>query len=520
MAGTSNVNAASGGPPESSTRPEFRKAPTDVNRIPGSAASMKVQERLKADPTLSTSASASTSSAESPTPSRILSSGLRSKTAIQAMQPFLDSSTNADSPIQPTDIQLLTTSILSNQERQRVILYYQEQLIDSQPSLPQLKKALLFLSSSSWGQILEERKLAGKCAYPPCDNASPSTGKMGLGRGKFRINLRNKSVKAVEDLDLGEAGNTYDDLRDYFCSKACYARSEWILRWVLSDKEIGLLDGEPAKGGGALGGKWQKLTSQSVAAGGFELVELLEDIEREHGVHFDNGEQDTKGLLDSVPASTDLVTATRTNAVEAKKEVAGISNLLGDLTIIERTKTNGTPAPSASSTTAAAAATVAASDVKTALPSRTPYTVDVPNTLGQRFNPASTDSAANPTSSATEDDLEDDIETRERELSHILRYASLATGSRRPRRPLTKNSTIQLTSAALPAAAAAGAESARSPAGSQGHRGEVEGDGSADEEEDEPTIDPKQAAEWAEIRRVMNLALDVRREQREQGLLD
>ncbi|SPO23775.1 uncharacterized protein UTRI_03747_B [Ustilago trichophora] len=274
----------------------FRKAPANINRMPGSAASMKVQERSKAVSSSSSGAAASSSFAEStPSPS---TSSLRGKIAIQAMQPFLDSSTTADSPIQPTDIQLLTTSILSNQERQRVILFYQEKLIDSSPSLDDLKKSLLFLSSSSWGQILEERRLAEKCSYPPCQNPSPSASRASGTRGKFRINLRNKSVKAVEDLDLGEAGNTYDDLRDFFCSKPCYARSEWILRWVLSDKEIGLLEssdrdgnkGEGGRGGAsALGGKWQKLTSQS---GAWEQVELLEDIEREQGINLADDDAD------------------------------------------------------------------------------------------------------------------------------------------------------------------------------------------------------------------------------------
>ncbi|SPO24479.1 uncharacterized protein UTRI_03747 [Ustilago trichophora] len=293
---------------ESDAPSKFRKAPVDTNRIPGSAASMKVQEHSKAASSSFSSTAAAADSAESSLAQLATStSSLRNKRAIQAMQPFLDSSTTADSPIQSTDIQLLTTSILSNQERQRVILFYQEKLIDSSPSLDDLKKSLLFLSSSSWGQILEERKLAEKCSYPPCNNPSPSTSRANGTRGKFRISLRNNSVKAVEDLDLGEAGNTYNDLRDYFCSKPCYARSEWILRWVLSDKEMGLLEsgndgnkGGGAGGGGggsALGGKWQKLTSQS---GDWEQVELLEDIEREQGVNFADDDADREGVLRGV----------------------------------------------------------------------------------------------------------------------------------------------------------------------------------------------------------------------------
>ncbi|CBQ73352.1 conserved hypothetical protein [Sporisorium reilianum SRZ2] len=400
------------------------------------------------------------------------------------MQPFLDSSTNADSPIQPTDIQLLTTSILSNQERQRVILFYQEQLIDTQPSLPDLKKALLFLSASSWGQILEERKLAGKCAYPPCPHASPS---LTATRGKFRIDLRTHSVRALDELDLSAPGHTYDELRDFFCARPCYARAEWVLRWVLAGSEA-LVD-ESAKGEGVLGGKWHKLTSR---AGEWESVELLEDLESVHGVDL-QGERGMDGaVLDASVAAQSGAHSPRVQA--ATKDVRGVTNLLGDLTVIERSKSTTTPpAPPA-----------AASSATQPVPSRTPYTVDVPNTLGQRFHP--TTASSNP---APEPDLETDLEAHERELSHILRYASLATGSRPPR---TRNPTaIQLATSPSPAATAAEAgELANSTA-------PAEQDADTD---DEPTIDPQAAAERAEMRRVMDLALDVRRQQREQGLLD
>lgn len=336
---------------------DFRKAPTDVNRIPGSASSMKVQERFLAPPS-----SNPPSSSPSSNPS---SSTLSSKTAIQAMQPFLDTSTSS-SPIQPTDIQLLTTSILSNQQRQRVVLSHQERLIHSNPSLSSLKQSLLFLSSSSWGQVLEERKLAGKCAYPPCTNSSPSS-----GRGKFRINLRNKSVKARAEVDLAEA-NAWDDVKDVFCGKGCYARSEWVLRWVLSDQEGET--GEVKGKGGVLGGKWEKLTSQR----DWSEIELLEDIEREAGVEFgDDAGSVLEGAVDSSQDDDRKAAVKGDSRDEAGKAVAGVSNLLGDLTIVERSK--------GSSST---------------IPSTTPYTVDVPNTLGTRFTSLPTTNT-NPKASST-----------------------------------------------------------------------------------------------------------------------
>ncbi|GAC97536.1 hypothetical protein PHSY_005122 [Pseudozyma hubeiensis SY62] len=461
--------AASTSQPVSTSDTDFRKAPADVKRIPGSAASMNVTERTK-------SHTSATPSASRPPAG---SSALSRKTAIQAMQPFLTTSTTSSSPIQPTDIQLLTKSILSNQERQQIILHYQERLIDTCPSLSDLKESLLYLSASSWGQILEERKLAGKCSYPPCTNDSPSSAASGLGRqreGKFRINLRTKQVKSREELELGQAGNTWDELREFFCSKQCWARSEWILRWVLGEKELGFED----KGGGdkgVLGGKWQKLTSQ----GAGEEVELLEDIERQGGVWFDDSQE--RGAIDDVPEEEErkeVVAVERKDVVSGKSNVKQVSNLLGDLTIVERPKSNN--------------ATTTTPPISTSHPpksSTTPYDVDVPNSLGHRFHPTTSSSNADIDPSSPTSLLPT---SSQRELSHILRYASLATGSRRSQ-----------------------PNSSSAPTTATPHDADHPDD---DAEEDGPTMDAAQAKERERLRRLMDVALDVRRDQRELGLLD
>ncbi|ETS62120.1 hypothetical protein PaG_03680 [Moesziomyces aphidis] len=462
-------------PAEAEPGSSRRKAPVDANRIPGSAASMHVQERTQR-------ASASTPASSVASTSKAAASALQSKGAIAAMQPFLDSSTTAASPIEPTDIQLLTTSILSNQERQRVILFYQEKLIHSEPTLSELKQSLLFLSSASWGQILEERNLAHKCSYPPCPNSAPAAAGPG-GRGKFRIDLRSKSVKALEDRDLGEPGHTFDELRDLFCSRTCYARSEWILRWVLSDKEIGLRD-EPAKGDSrgtaVLGGKWQKLTAHP---GGYEDLELLEDLEAQHGLDLDAPDEAAEALDHSGPdAEPSTPTAPTRSTGHTMEEV---DKALGGLNIIERGKSDGAAlhTPSKPATPAPAASTAT---VKT-VPSRTAYTVDVPNTVGTRFTPTS---AAPPAQ-----DEEDEMDAREREMGRILRFASLATGSR----PRPRNTTLRIDFSS----------SATSAPPS-----------TADDEPIDPPDDPSKAAERAEIARIMDQALAVRHDQRQQGLLD
>ncbi len=97
-----------------------------------------------------------------------------------------------------------------------------------------------------------------------------------------------------------------------------------------------------------------------------------------------------------------------------------VDKALGGLNIIERGKSDGAAlhTPSKPATPAPAASTAT---VKT-VPSRTAYTVDVPNTVGTRFTPTS---AAPPAQ-----DEEDEMDAREREMGRILRFASLATGSR------------------------------------------------------------------------------------------
>ncbi|SNX87329.1 uncharacterized protein MEPE_06039 [Melanopsichium pennsylvanicum] len=604
-----------------SSRSEFRKAPQDVNRIPGSAASMKVLERSKKDSPSSKSLSLSnnsglnlscrTSASSSSTSSCSISAATRNRNAIQAMQPFLDTTTTADSPIQPTDIQLLTTSILSNQERQRVILFYQEKLIESQPptSLEELKKSLLFLSSSSWGQILEERTLANKCAYPSCANPSPSirTKRGDGGVAKYKINLRDKSVKAVEDLNLGEAGNTWDDLKHAFCSKPCYARSEWILRWVLEDKEVGFADQNTDRGGGSTnkldgergnsvlgGGKWQKLTNHP---GGWQDIELLEDMERESGVRLEDVEHDdTNGigdiLLEGVKAKDnddDDRVSSRVRAGEHDRSAEGaseknVSNLMGFLTIVERPKaspfinsatiTSARPGnnvisrssssvPPTSSTIQPAVAkidgmsepTIISNTVAdpcapmttttktrtTPLPSRMTYDVDVPNSLGSRFDVVTNDITSSSgggrdrfgpgrkrsTDSVEESklelelDFETELDQRERELSHILRFASMASGSR----PGSRNNNMIRFENANDATVAPLSDSVSRSGRSvkQKFSGLVDGQGDSKEEKEEEgaviAADPKVAVERSELNRLMDFAMNVRRDQIQLGLL-
>lgn len=253
-----------------------------------------------------------------------------------------------------------------------------------------------------------------------------------------------------------------------------------------------------------LGGKWQKLTSHPH---GYEQVELLEDIERESGVNI--GEAENENVLEGMQQSSvqDEKESSRADVAEKAANKAAsdakINKLMGDLTIIERSKTTQS---STNSSTSAAASTptqtgsasavngptttpVASSQSsKPLVLSRTVYDVDVPNTLGARFTGTTT---------ALTNEEEDDMDLRERELSHILRFASLAPASR----PRPRNTTIRIDNSLT-------SKDPHTEAGEDG------------EEDDEPVLDPKEAKERSDIRRIMDLALDVRADQRELGLLD
>lgn len=295
---------------------------------------------------------------------------------------------------------------------------------------------------------------------------------------------------------------------------------------MLSDKEIGLLDESASKGGNGvggggsvLGGKWQKLTNHPH---GYEQVELLEDIERESGV--DIGQAENEDGLDGLDGlqQVDEKEGEEAKRVEEADKAAGqvkvdagqINKLMGDLTIIERTKTTqpgtGSTNPSTSipagskstqtdSASAAGITSTPSRTTKPVVPSRTVYDIDVPNTLGSRFTRTN---PSNPTSTARAEDEEDDMDLRERELSSILRFASLAPASR----PRQRNTTIRIDS--TPSGTAANGKK------------EAEGNLDDDREENEPILDPKEAKERSEIRRIMDLALDVRADQRELGLLN
>ncbi|PWY99473.1 hypothetical protein BCV70DRAFT_212271 [Testicularia cyperi] len=500
------------------SRPNRRVAPTDTNRIPGAASSIRVLERSTQPPS-STSASgsapkpagktstrastaASTSQARSgPATSSAASSsasasgeGLdvrtvarRKAAAIQSMQPFLESSTSTSS-IQTTDVELLTKSILSNVERQAIVLRYQELLIDATPSLSDLKKSLLFLSTASWGQILEERNLADRCAYPPCPESAPSTSKL---RARFKINLANKTVKDTSTLDLGSPGNTWNDLKGFFCSKSCYARSEWVLRWILSDDEVGVgassstgqnqgrgRGTSAGAGGPGASGKWSKLIANPR---GYEDLELLEDIERQLGVDLDRPTTETEN---DDATSADLESMNLAAAMDAQSQrsltaktpaAKDLANRMGELRIIERTpdpsasmtnlsshrdadaadaahRTNSSTTPATAATVSSASASASSSPLiqksskppPTSSSSRTPYDVDVPNHVGARFiDSASVNHASRvlPKNKKEkewtdgggdkgEEEEEDRLEKAQEQLSSIFRFASMAPGSR------------------------------------------------------------------------------------------
>lgn len=511
-------------------RSSKRVAPLDANRLPGAAASLNVLERNTAATDPSTSAASGSSSQTASFSSHSSASVLRRKNthAIESVHKILASTTDARSPVQPTDIQLLTNSILSNAERQSVILQYQEKLIDSCPTLNELKKALLYLSTSSWGQILEERHLVHKCAYPPCSNPSPlhangSFVSAARKVGKFRINLGSQKVTATDELDLGEAGHSFQELKHLYCSKPCYARSEWVLRWILTDKEIGFA-AAPSTGAEPLvdgAGSVEQLTDLS----GDQALELLEDIEAQQGLDLFNTDAATFEI-EEAPEEEYRAPTEGVRPIEALSKIdkaKDTSKMLDKLPVIERivppsaSLTNTAPPPRvlASQTSEdipqTASAVTSASTRLTAVPAPTSFDVDVPNHVGRKFTPAPTHPTTTSftTLNGTQhlDNEDDDVDLREMELNKILRFASLASGSR-PRR---KNTSISIST---------GASSTATEPDQNPSRPDQIGETSDDDEAWEQDLTPQQAADQRELRRIMDLALGVRDQQRQLGLLD
>lgn len=228
----------------------------------------------------------------------------------------------ASGSVAPTDVQLLTSSILSNQTRQAVTLRWQERLIglgSLRPvTLEELKRALTYLGPSSWLQVLHERYLAGTCPYPPCENDAPVSKQM----GKYRISLARKEVYRNTTERPGD--------RDTFCSDRCFARAQWVRTWVLKDAD----DDEDTprqrvgKDAPPEGGRWERMMDESR----WNELELLEDLE--HNPDY----ADVLGALSIQPSFS----SSKPVAVSQEK----LSKQFDD-TLVIRERTPGAPQPNA-----------------------------------------------------------------------------------------------------------------------------------------------------------------------------
>lgn len=189
-------------------------------------------------------------------------------------------------PPQTSDATLLASSFLVKQAKAREVQAIQDQLIDPPQAFNRsiFKKALIGLSTAHWLQILQERSLSGCCAYPLC-NCQPHSAFQQRPAGKFRINVARGTIEP--DTRNHPGG------RNGFCSDKCYARAEWVRRWVLSP-EPGRPeeDAEGPYGDGGIaqaamrktrnelaiqGGRWEAMTRKREDE--WETIELLEDME-------------------------------------------------------------------------------------------------------------------------------------------------------------------------------------------------------------------------------------------------
>ncbi|KAN0065792.1 hypothetical protein ACQY0O_000922 [Thecaphora frezii] len=536
----------------------------DPTRIPGAASSLKVQlspaELFRSHHQSAAPSSSSLSpSSSSAAPSTAAGPSSYSFATPQQLQQQRRShhlaSAFDDSAIQPTDLQLLATSLLGNQLRQRQSLKWTEALINLEPSRPSsssssssdaaapraagrgcgvsretLKRGLTYLSPADWLSVLDERFLAGSCPYPGCDNVAPFSPTSCNATAQYRISLKSRTVRRNTARDPGD--------RETFCSAICHKRSEWVREWVLKDRAgVGAPHNHTAVsvagtgagagvgvGGGQgapeQGGRWERMTDQEA----WRDVELLEDLEESGEMHRLLGLATDAG--DILPASTSAtasppppqqqqqqqqqpsppLTATRPTApicsprssdpaqshqvpspTTAQDQVA---QLLDSLTIHER------PPRSHPS-----------SHPPTSGPSKVAWDTDLPSHIGSRFHTPSVASAPAPASKSTAlpkmfdpgngDMAEDEDEDEDADLVLGLSSSKSLEAKQSIRTILSQAPlTLDRQQASIP---------------------EAQEDG---QDQQEAQVDLEAIREARQTQMWMQHALEVRREQRELGLLD
>lgn len=212
------------------------------------------------------------------------------------------------SAVQMSDVRLLAESFQERRQKEAKVFMWQNLLIASGSQLERsmLKRALTQLSLPAWLQILQERHLAYKCAYPTCDkkpkkpHLSQCNSTLPLDAPRYRISLSRRTMERDERDDAGGQNS--------FCSNACWRRGEWVSRWVLNNgestrkvqKEIsdemfgsGIKDHHGLGNEVEEGGKWERLMDEEH----WTEIELLEDLE-------DKGEVDRLSDDEEDPAAT------------------------------------------------------------------------------------------------------------------------------------------------------------------------------------------------------------------------
>lgn len=144
------------------------------------------------------------------------------------------------------------------------------------------------LSLPAWLQVLQERHLAHRCAYPTCrkrpkkPHLSHSKTILPLDAPRYRISLSRRTIERDERDDAGGENS--------FCSKTCWRRGEWVSRWVLnegnstrqvqrevSDEAFGsvIRDNHGLGNEVEQGGRWERVMVEEH----WTEIELLEDLE-------------------------------------------------------------------------------------------------------------------------------------------------------------------------------------------------------------------------------------------------